>query len=140
MLRIVPLLVFVISFQAPLRCDARLINNANGRETYAILIDGGSTGSKMFIYKISLNNKAKVEEVSDLEEKSNSLGKVKPGLSSLLHNLDDIPLYMEKFIKEAKKIVPEDKWDSTPILVLATAGMRLLQEADQDLIMYKVGL
>ena len=93
----------------------------------------------MFIYKFSLNKKGKVDQVSDLEEKGNSLGKVKPGLSSLLDNLDDIPLYLEKFIEEAKKIVPQDKWDSTPFLVLATAGMRLLPEADQDVIMDKVG-
>ena len=134
MLRIAILLVFVISFQAPLRCDALLV-----RESYAILIDGGSTGSKMFIYKFSLNKKGKVDQVSDLEEKSNSLGKVKPGLSSLLDDLDNIPLYLEKFIEEAKKIVPQDKWDSTPFLVLATAGVRLLPEADQDVIMDKVG-
>lgn len=142
MLRAVLLLVFVTSFQARPGCDAgwqpsRNRNNNKEETFYAILIDGGSTGSKMFIYKIALNQRGKVDAVSDLEELKNTLGKVKPGLSSLMEK--EISPYLEKFIDEAKRIVPEDKWKSTPILVLATAGMRLLPQADQYAIMNEVG-
>jgi len=155
MIRVAFLVLFVISLQALPGCDAffrrpgknnnnnnnnriDINNKSNDEEAYAILIDAGSTGSKMYVYKISLNKWGKVDEVSDLEQLENPLGKVKPGLSSLLDKQDEIALYLEKFIDTAKEIVPEDKWTSTPILVLATAGMRLLPEADQDVIMDKV--
>ena len=134
---ITSLLVFGLSLLAPWSCHARAVSS-KGEVTYAILIDGGTTGSKMFIYKIKLNQKGKVDEVSDLEEMRNSLGKVKPGLSSFLDKPEKIPYYLKKFIHEAKKIVPEEKFGSTPILILATAGMRLLTKPDQEVIMNKV--
>ena len=158
MIRVAFLVLFVISLQALPGCDAfsrrpgknnnnnnnnnriDINNKSNDEEAYAILIDAGSTGSRMYVYKISLNKWGKVDEVSDLEQLENPLGKVKPGLSSLLDKKDEIASYLEKFIDSAKEIVPEDKWTSTPILVLATAGMRLLPEADQDAIMDKVSL
>ena len=52
--------------------------------SYAILIDAGSTGSRMYIYKYELKKKKKVDIVNDVEELANSLGKLTPGLSSML--------------------------------------------------------
>ena len=60
--------------------------------------------------------------VSALELVKNSLGVVKPALSPLKNEKCEISSYLEKFVNEAKKIVPEENWHSTPILFMATKG------------------
>ena len=124
--------VFLFWLQAPTRCHGR------PDISYAILIDAGSTGSRMYIYKFELNRNGKVDSVDDVEELANSLGKLKPGLSSMLNKPDAIEAYFQKLFDEAGKIIPKEKERSTPFVVLATAGMRLLPEPDQDAIMNKV--
>ena len=140
-MRAVLLLTFLAWLQASLPCHGRQVQASSSSNSpdvsYAILIDAGSTGSRMYIYKFSLTGEKKVDSVSDVEEVSNSLGKVRPGLSSL-NKLDEISTYLRKFIKEASGIIPKDKQSSTPFIVLATAGMRLLPEADQEAIMNNV--
>lgn len=92
----------------------------------------------MYIYKFELNRNGKVDSVDDVEELANSLGKLKPGLSSMLNKPDAIEAYFQKLLDEADKIIPKEKQRFTPFVVLATAGMRLLPEPDQDAIMNKV--
>ena len=132
------LLAFLFWLQAPTGCHGRLASSRSSDVSYAVLIDAGSTGSRMYIYKFNLNGNGKVDSVDDVEELSHSLGKLKPGLSSMLHKPDDIEAYFQKLFDEAHKIIPEEKQSSTPFVVLATAGMRLLPEPDQDAIMNKV--
>ena len=136
MVRFVLLLAFLFWLQAPPGCHGR--SSSSPDVSYSILIDAGSTGSRMYVYKFKLGSDGKVNNVSDVEELDNSLGKVKPGLSSMLNEPDEIEVYLQKFFDEAERIVPKDKQSSTPFIVLATAGMRLLPEADQDVIMTKV--
>ena len=47
-------------------------------------LQAGSNGSRIYIYKYELNRNGKVDSVDDVEELANSLGKLKPGLSSML--------------------------------------------------------
>ena len=89
---------------------------------YVVAIHAGSTGSTLFIYKISLNRNVNVVTVSRIELLQNSLGEVKPALSSLTTQKCEVSSYLEKFVEEAKKIVPESSWLSTPILFLAKKG------------------
>lgn len=129
---------FLFWFQAPTGCHGRLASSSSPDVSYAILIDAGSTGSRMYIYKFNLNRNGKVDSVDDVEELTNSLGKLKPGLSSMLNKPNDIEAYFQKLFGEAEKIIPKVKHSSTLFVVLATAGMRLLPEPDQDAIMKKV--
>mgnify|MGYP000541986598 CR=1 FL=1 len=89
---LLPLAIFVW-LQASFPChgsQVQLNSNSNSPDvSYAILIDAGSTGSRMYIYKFHLNKQEKLESVSDVDEVDNSLGKIKPGLSSL-NKLDGI--------------------------------------------------
>ena len=70
--------VFLFWLQAPKGCYGR------PDISYAILIDAGSNGSRMYIYKYELNRNGKVDSVDDVEELAKSLGKPKPGLLSML--------------------------------------------------------
>ncbi|KAL9960557.1 hypothetical protein ACROYT_G034032 [Oculina patagonica] len=129
---------FLFWLQAPSGCHGHQAGSSSPDVSYAILIDAGSTGSRMYIFKFNLNGNGKVNSVENVEELSNSLGKVRPGLSSMLNKADEIEAHFQKFFDEADKIVPKDKQSSTPFVVLATAGMRLLPESDQDAIINEV--
>ena len=129
---------FLFWLQTPTGCHSRQASSTSLDVSYAILIDAGSTGSRMYIYKFSLNRNGKIDNVDDVEKLTNSLGKLKPGLSSMLNKPDDIEAYFQKFFDEAVKIIPKEKQSFTPFVVLATAGVRLLPEPDQEAIMNKV--
>ena len=138
MLYFILLLAVLVWFHAPEACHGRRFRPQLKEESYAVLIDAGSTGSRMHVYKFQLNNRGKVTESSDVHELHHSLGKVRPALSSFAQKTEGIPKYLTTFTDEAKKIVPNEKWASAPFLLVATAGLRGLSTADQKTIMNKV--
>ena len=95
---------------------------------YAIAFDAGSTKTKIEIYKTSLN--APPLDVSDIHQLDPSPSKVKPGIADLAGKLTAVEDYLKPLLTSAMKTVPREKHKSTPIIFLATGGMRLLR-ADQ---------
>eukprot|EP00466_Bigelowiella_natans_P010990 jgi/Bigna1/143774/aug1.81_g18482 len=98
---------------------------AQGRDNdafHAIVCDAGSTGTRLYVYKIHSNGK--LESVTGK--------KSKPGLSNVLP--EDAAEYLFPLIEDASKKIPETAHESTPIFVIATAGMRLLPEKSQQAI------
>ncbi|AWP16562.1 putative ectonucleoside triphosphate diphosphohydrolase 5 [Scophthalmus maximus] len=53
---------------------------------------------------------------------------VKPGLSAYKDNVEEGGNTVRQLLKIAKKTVPEDEWKRTPVVLKATAGLRLLPE------------
>ena len=56
---------------------------------------------------------------------------VRPGLSSFASDQSGIQVYLKKLIDSAKGLVPKKAHASTPILLMATAGLRLLRDKEQ---------
>lgn len=55
-----------------------------------------------------------------------------PGLASFLSNTGDINgKALEPLLQWARAVVPKSRWKKTPVLLLATAGMRRLSIVDQ---------
>lgn len=116
-------------------------------EKYGIVIDSGSSGSRIQIYKwkdpgiVKLNAKNKNElrvPPSILQEPNWTL-KISPGISSYNTHINDLwKDHFQDLIKFAEKIVPYDKHRETPIFVLATAGMRLLPIEDKRSILSQI--
>ena len=103
---------------------------------YAILFDAGSSGTRMEIYRFLASGRTM--KPSDILELNPSSAKVKPGLSSLADDPSRVEEYMTPLLESAKNTIPEDKQSSTPIFLLATAGMRLLPEDQADAILNEV--
>ena len=101
---------------------------------YAIVLDAGSTKTKLTVYKIAAN--APPLDVKDIQLLGGS--KVKPGLASFAGNPSVVDGYLKPLLESAMKIVPADKRHSTPIFLFATAGMRLLTKQQSDAIMKEV--
>ncbi|WWD21379.1 hypothetical protein CI109_105864 [Kwoniella shandongensis] len=149
---------------------------------YALVIDAGSSGSRLQIYSwrdpdleraeilkdvkvvqngpVGLNEgrggrwwwrgKGKGKEKEDvglMERKAlrrlvrvgkgvegdNWVKRVEPGISTVDPN--DIPTYLAPLLSHALQHIPPSQHSTTPIYVLATAGMRLLPDSTRDAIL-----
>ena len=93
---------------------------------YALMIDAGSTGSRIHIYKF--NN---CGASADYEYEVFKM--IQPGLSSFAGNPEEAAKSLDVLLDEAVRVVPKSLQSCTPVAVKATAGLRLLpgsQSAD----------
>ncbi|XP_049878932.1 nucleoside diphosphate phosphatase ENTPD5 isoform X2 [Pectinophora gossypiella] len=100
---------------------------------YAVIIDAGSSGSRVLAYKFrvpfTLFGSATLDLVDEYFEQS------KPGLSSYADDPAKGAQTIVDLIKKAEFITPPEKRAQTPLIVRATAGLRLLpKEKAQQLI------
>ncbi|KAG6758065.1 hypothetical protein POTOM_038399 [Populus tomentosa] len=99
-------------------------------KTYGIIIDGGSTGTRIHVfgYRIGSGGKA----VFDFEE---GALKVNPGLSAYAEDPEGAGGSVEELVKFGKGRVPRELWGETEVRLMATAGVRLLDLEVQDQIL-----
>lgn len=109
---------------------------------YSVLIDAGSSGSRMFVYTWNIDrdgftNYSTLKLFTDRQGKPLVL-KVTPGLSSFHGNLGGVRSYIAKLLDVAAAEIPRIAHKETPVFVLATAGMRLIPQNEQDTIWNEV--
>ncbi|BGP06561.1 Golgi apyrase [Rhodotorula toruloides] len=120
---------------------------SQGRQ-YGVVIDAGSSGSRIQVYswvdpeiaKHDRKAKGKSVDVLSKVEKGVEEGdgwhlKVEPGISTFGSNPAGVPDYLRPLIEFAASVIPADKLPSTPIYLLATAGMRLLPPEQQSAVL-----
>ena len=94
--------------------------SAGGTLDFGIVIDAGSSGSRVRIYEWMYTRPG---DIPQFREAFNH--KVRPGISAFntpekdLSELDD---YMDNLLQEAKDYIPYSQRERTPIFVMATAG------------------
>ncbi|KIO34320.1 hypothetical protein M407DRAFT_218461 [Tulasnella calospora MUT 4182] len=113
---------------------------------FGIVIDAGSSGSRLQIYSwrdaraVRANASPKALHALPTVEKG-TLGaedwqiKAEPGISTFGPNPEGVAKYLEPLISHAKDQIPPSMHKSTPIFLLATAGMRLLPEEEQNAVL-----
>jgi len=109
--------------------QSRVGQGAGESHQYAIVIDGGSTGSRMFVYRFFYPGHGAKREIDCLSSK-----KVTPGLSSLDGHPEQAAEYMRPLFEHAATVIPESYQRETLVFIQATAGMRLLSEESQEAI------
>lgn len=62
----------------------------------------------------------------------------KPGLSSFVETPERGAHSIKLLLDEAKIFIPKDKWKSTPLILKATAGLRLLPHSKAEKLLYEV--
>lgn len=122
----------------------------NVARRYAIIVDAGSSGSRMQVYswKDPLVDRAQRErkgekiKILPTVEKGTWEGsgldwqlKVEPGLSTFGSHPQDVHSYLTPLFDHAKQIIPPELMADTPVYILATAGMRLLPEDQQKAVL-----
>lgn len=98
---------------------------------YAVVIDAGSTGSRVHVFKFD-TARGTLDLVSDTFEQ------LKPGLSSYADDPAKAADSLKPLLETAVKTVPKELQASTPVSVKATAGLRLLPEGKADKILSAV--
>ncbi|KAK0527100.1 Golgi apyrase [Tilletia horrida] len=113
---------------------------------YAVIVDAGSSGSRMQVYSWvdpaseradRLRTGKTLKELPKVEKGTWSGAgkdwqlKVEPGISSFATHTQDLPEYLGQLFAHAVDVIPHPMLSSTPVYLLATAGMRLLTDAQQ---------
>ncbi|XP_053617205.1 ectonucleoside triphosphate diphosphohydrolase 5 isoform X2 [Plodia interpunctella] len=93
---------------------------------YAVIIDAGSSGTRVLAYKFRVP--FTVFGQGDLDLVEEYFEQSKPGLSSFADNPEQGADTIVQLVKKAEFLIPPEKRRVTPLLVRATAGLRLLPE------------
>ncbi|CAO1636081.1 unnamed protein product [Parajaminaea phylloscopi] len=114
---------------------------------YAIFVDAGSSGSRLQVYSWKDPSVSRTErlrhgkstKVLPRVEKGTEDGsgrewqwKVEPGISSFGNHPHDLDAYLQPLFAHALTVVPADRVQTTPVYIMATAGMRLIPQSQQD--------
>ena len=97
---------------SPFKPSARLVQ-------YALMIDAGSTGSRIHVYKFNNCGPAPAYEYEVFKLNLR-------GLSSFAGRPEEAAKSLDELLDEAVRIVPQELRKCTPVALKATAGLRLL--------------
>ncbi|KAJ2445311.1 Golgi apyrase [Coemansia sp. RSA 2440] len=114
-------------------------NDATGdRRKYGVVIDAGSSGSRLMIYSwdssptTSLNGSAKWQLPLVERASEHWTHKTSPGISSFADRPHRVGIeHIKPLLDFAQEHIPKQQIAHTPVVLLATAGMRLLPRAHQ---------
>lgn len=107
-----------------------------GKWRYGVVLDAGSSGTRVHIYRW-LDSEVARQEASDsdlhslpsLETQGTWTKKIHPGVSSFAETPELIgPNHLQPLLDHALGVVPKYSIQETPIFLLATAGVRLLPD------------
>ncbi|XP_044196329.1 ectonucleoside triphosphate diphosphohydrolase 7-like isoform X1 [Thunnus albacares] len=106
---------------------------------YGIVVDCGSSGSRVFVYYWPPHNGnphtlLDIRQMRDHDRKP-VVKKIKPGISTLAKTPTQASDYLHPLLSFAAAHVPKNKHKETPLYILCTAGMRLLPESQQAAIL-----
>ena len=98
---------------------------------WALMIDAGSTGSRIHAYKFNNCGPSPVYEYEVFKM-------IRPGLSSFAGKPRDAAQSLDELFDEAVRVIPENLRKCTPVAVKATAGLRLLGHEQSEEILAAV--
>jgi len=98
---------------------------------YAIVLDAGSTGSRIHVFKFEQGDEG-------LKLISDTFQQLKPGLSAFADDPEKAAKSLVPLMETAVKTVPKDLQATTPVSLKATAGLRLLPGDKADKILEAV--
>ncbi|XP_015686353.1 ectonucleoside triphosphate diphosphohydrolase 5, partial [Protobothrops mucrosquamatus] len=107
--------------------------NASVETFYGIMFDAGSTGTRIHIYTFIQRSPEYPAEL-----KGEVFESVKPGLSAYANQPKRGAETIRKLLEMAKNAVPPGHWSKTPVVLKATAGLRLLAEQKAQALLSQV--
>ncbi|KAK3123507.1 hypothetical protein QOZ80_8AG0631980 [Eleusine coracana subsp. coracana] len=95
--------------------------------SYGVIIDGGSTGSRVHV--IAYRSGAGRDTLPRIDWARTASLKATPGLSSFAVDPSGAGRSLAPLVEFAKRHVPRGSWGDTEVRLMATAGLRLLDAA-----------
>uniref|UniRef100_A0A5B6YVL0 Putative apyrase 6 isoform X1 n=1 Tax=Davidia involucrata TaxID=16924 RepID=A0A5B6YVL0_DAVIN len=102
------------------------------RRKFGIVIDGGSTGTRIHVFEYVISDKV---PVFDFGENGLASVRVNPGLSAYAKDPEGAGGSLTELLEFAKKRIPKEHWGRTEIRLMATAGLRILELGIQERIL-----
>ncbi|XP_061063768.1 ectonucleoside triphosphate diphosphohydrolase 6 isoform X1 [Eubalaena glacialis] len=99
---------------------------------YGIMFDAGSTGTRVHVFQFS----RQPGETPTLTHET--FKALKPGLSAYADDVDKSTPGIQELLDIAKQDIPFDFWKATPLVLKATAGLRLLPGEKAQKLLRKV--
>ncbi|KAF4634113.1 hypothetical protein G7Y89_g4001 [Cudoniella acicularis] len=117
-----------------------------GKWRWGVILDAGSSGTRVHVYRWLNSAKAQqdakphdLKSLPKVETKKRYTKKNSPGVSHWGDNPADIgPEHLQPFLDHALSIVPTDQVKDTPIFLMATAGVRLLEPIKQKALLSEI--
>ncbi|CAK9135825.1 unnamed protein product [Ilex paraguariensis] len=121
-------------------------NWSQGASKFYVVLDSGSTGTRVYVYQASLHRKKGESLPILLRSLPEGLQKkpipqsgraynrmeTEPGLDKLVHNLSGLRGAIKPLLRWAEKQIPKNAHKSTSLFLLATAGVRRLPSSDSE--------
>ncbi|XP_006860820.1 PREDICTED: ectonucleoside triphosphate diphosphohydrolase 6-like [Chrysochloris asiatica] len=99
---------------------------------YGIMFDAGSTGTRVHIFQFAQKSR---ETPTLMHETFQAL---EPGLSAYADDVEKSTQGIQELLDVAKQEIPFDFWKVTPVVLKATAGLRLLPGEKAQKLLHKV--
>uniref|UniRef100_A0A8C2C026 Ectonucleoside triphosphate diphosphohydrolase 6 n=1 Tax=Cyprinus carpio TaxID=7962 RepID=A0A8C2C026_CYPCA len=99
---------------------------------YGIMFDAGSTGTRIHVFKFQIEP----NEAPKLAHET--FRAIKPGLSAYADDSEKSKEGLLELLKVARDTIPETLWSSSPLILRATAGLRLLPGEKATILLDKV--
>ncbi|XP_032881004.1 ectonucleoside triphosphate diphosphohydrolase 6 [Amblyraja radiata] len=99
---------------------------------YGIMFDAGSTGTRIHVFNFTQTTNGSPKLANEIFKA------LKPGLSAYSDKPELSTKGIEELLEVAKSCIPRDYWASTPLVLRATAGLRLLPGEKAQLLLHTV--
>ncbi|XP_052459587.1 ectonucleoside triphosphate diphosphohydrolase 4 [Carassius gibelio] len=116
--------------------DMEATDTNNPNLNYGLVVDCGSSGSRVFVYTWPRHN-GNPHELLDIKQMRDQnrkpvVMKIKPGISEYASTPGKASDYISPLLSFAAQHIPKNKHQETPLYILCTAGMRVLPESQQE--------
>ncbi|XP_007426074.1 ectonucleoside triphosphate diphosphohydrolase 4 isoform X2 [Python bivittatus] len=119
--------------------DTEATDTNNPKLNYGIMVDCGSSGSRIFVYWWPRHNGNPHDllDIKQMRDKNRKpvVMKIKPGISEFATSPEKVSDYIFPLLSFAAEHIPRAKHKETPLYILCTAGMRILPESQQKAIL-----
>ncbi|TVY78185.1 Golgi apyrase [Lachnellula suecica] len=112
---------------------------------WGVILDAGSSGTRVHVYRWLNSARARQDasaheliSLPDIHQKKSYTKKIKPGVSTFGDTPSEVGSYLQPLLDHALSIVPADQVRDTPIFLMATAGVRLLEKMKQNALLGEI--
>ncbi|GFR62725.1 ectonucleoside triphosphate diphosphohydrolase [Elysia marginata] len=114
-----------------------LWSSSNAQDLFSVVIDAGSTGSRVFVFHFKARSGDFVDN-DGVRLESEYFQSVEPGISSYSKHPQEAANSLMPMLKRSLKHVPKELQEQTLVTLKATAGLRLLPRPKADAILSKI--
>jgi len=95
---------------------------SSSKYQYSVVIDAGSSGSRVHVYRWLQSTAGRVESTPKAVQALRPTLKIRVGLETVAGNLTIVRHHVERLLNNASGIVPTELHQYTPVYFMATAG------------------